>query len=322
MSGEKRPFRTEASYISEKNSRSEIAPFLESRKIKVLDDHRRVVGRGESQLVEAVLPDGSHVKMRVRLCWRRDGRNATENSFSAFQLSASTIEGDWQATLQHLVERDAKDAVTHTLAIQMQDGVVVYAAMIPSNEIPAIWLRQREVSDDLISRRALGRTRKNHAANGDSPTMWLQDTRNEAAHEVSDVLWGWPGVIDLVGVPVESLSAIITPDDSWDDMPLADSSGLGSDGAQRHVITRSSVKRDPKVRAAVIVRSSGKCERNECGASRDFAGFLDVHHILGVEKSDRVYNCVALCPNCHRDAHFAPDADAINQELLRYAQTV
>ncbi|MBU9434829.1 HNH endonuclease [Burkholderia multivorans] len=28
-----------------------------------------------------------------------------------------------------------------------------------------------------------------------------------------------------------------------------------------------------------------------------------MHHILGVEKGDRIWNCVALCPNCHRDTH-------------------
>jgi 5-methylcytosine-specific restriction protein A len=41
---------------------------------------------------------------------------------------------------------------------------------------------------------------------------------------------------------------------------------------------------------------------------------------LGVEKSDRVWTCVALCPNCHRDAHFAPDCEAINKRLSKYAK--
>ncbi|AIO34480.1 HNH endonuclease family protein [Burkholderia cenocepacia] len=51
-----------------------------------------------------------------------------------------------------------------------------------------------------------------------------------------------------------------------------------------------------------------------------YPGFLDVHHILGVEKGDRVWNCVALCPNCHRDARHSPDADGLNSQLLASAE--
>ena len=90
------------------------------------------------------------------------------------------------------------------------------------------------------------------------------------------------------------------------------------DGSKRFEIIRSEVQRDAKVRKAVLARAAG-CERPECGANRPFAGILDVHHILGVEKSDRVWNCVALCPNCHREAHFAPNAEEINSELLTIA---
>jgi 5-methylcytosine-specific restriction protein A len=46
---------------------------------------------------------------------------------------------------------------------------------------------------------------------------------------------------------------------------------------------------------------------------------FDVHHILGADKSDRIYNCVALCPNCHREVHFAPDHDEVNGKLLDFA---
>ncbi|WP_232450568.1 HNH endonuclease signature motif containing protein [Burkholderia ubonensis] len=43
-----------------------------------------------------------------------------------------------------------------------------------------------------------------------------------------------------------------------------------------------------------------------------------MHHILGVEKGDRIWNCVALCPNCHRDAHYSPDEPELNRQLLAY----
>jgi len=94
---------------------------------------------------------------------------------------------------------------------------------------------------------------------------------------------------------------------------------LGRDAGERQVSARSGYPRDAKVRAAVLERSGGQCERRGCNQIRTYAGFLDVHHILGVGVSDRVWSCVALCPNCHREAHFSPDRDAINIELRDFA---
>ncbi len=108
-------------------------------------------------------------------------------------------------------------------------------------------------------------------------------------------------------------------DDTFDDMPGLDYSLLGSDGAPVENTARSGVKRDPRVRKAVLQRAKGKCEREGCGATRSYNGFLDVHHILGAHSSDRVWNCAALCPNCHREAHAAPDRDRINENLLVFA---
>jgi 5-methylcytosine-specific restriction protein A len=108
-------------------------------------------------------------------------------------------------------------------------------------------------------------------------------------------------------------------DDSIDDLPRLSNEELGSDGAGRVEIVTSGVKRDIKVRKAVLRRSRGICERQGCGTRKSYRGFLDVHHILGAAKSDRVWNCVALCPNCHRDAHAAPDRDQINAKLLTFA---
>jgi 5-methylcytosine-specific restriction protein A len=61
-------------------------------------------------------------------------------------------------------------------------------------------------------------------------------------------------------------------------------------------------------------------ERSGCSAGRPYSGFLGVHHILGAGKSDRVHHCVALSPNCHREAHVSPERDALNRKLLNYAK--
>jgi 5-methylcytosine-specific restriction protein A len=108
-------------------------------------------------------------------------------------------------------------------------------------------------------------------------------------------------------------------DDTFDDMPGLDYSLLGSDGALVVGSVRSYVKRDQRVRTAVLKRAGGRCEREGCGAGRGYPGFLDVHHVLGAEKGDRVWNCVSVCPNCHRDAHAAPNRDQINASLLDLA---
>lgn len=109
--------------------------------------------------------------------------------------------------------------------------------------------------------------------------------------------------------------------DTYDDCPAQDPSQLGSDHPGKGMTQRSFVKRDMKVREAVLWRAGGKCERKDCDVTRDFVAFFDVHHILGAGTSDRVWNCVALCPNCHREAHYSPHAERINAELLRFARS-
>lgn len=319
MADKKRPFRSEQSYEAEAVTRTMVVPFLSSRGLTDIREELKRVGKGQSQMVAARLPDGTPTQMRVRLCWRRDGRNPREQLYSAAQLAAKTIDGDWSATLDAIAHRAAKEGVTHELIVQRDGNEITAAALIPAPLLPAIWMRQREVSDELIKNGLMGRIRKNHAANGDSPTLWLSDERVEAAQAVPNALWSWPGVVDLVRLPqVQADDSLV--DDSLDDCPGLDYSLLGGDGAKRKQAFRSMVKRDNRVRAAVLQRCGGKCERRGCEASKPFKGFLDVHHVLGVENSDRVWNCVALCPNCHREAHASPDAEQINAELLAFAE--
>lgn len=318
MGTEKRAFRTEESYAAELVSRDAVRPFLESRGYAVLEDARRKVGEGESQIVSARAPDGAQLRMRVRLCWRRDGRRATEKLYSAAQLRARTIEGDWDKTLDQLVARDAGDGITHTLLLQRDGMEIVYAALIPRQALKPIWLQQRDVSADIIAAGAMGRRHKNHAMNGESPTIYLQDDRHPPrSPEVAQVVWGWPGVIDVAQLPLAA--APVVADDTLDDYPGLMDALAGSDGAHRVQSVRSGVRRDPVVREQVRRRANMRCERPSCGTTRPYAGFLDVHHILGAEKSDRAWTCVALCPNCHREAHVAPEAEDINAELLAYA---
>jgi 5-methylcytosine-specific restriction enzyme A len=316
LSNGQRAFRGEDSIAAEKLTRDAIAPFLASRGYEIIEDRRKGAGSATEQFVSVRAPDGSQLQMRVRLCWRREGRNANGHKFAAAQLRARLIKDSWEDTLDFIVRRDREHGNTHNLIVQRDGAAIVYAALIPRDELSAIWFRQRDVSADLQRRGLLGKMSKNHAMNGTSPTIWLQDDRTKDAHEVADVLWNWTGVIDLAKLEA---SGNTVPNDTLDDCPGIDYSLMGSDGAARRSVVRSAVQRDPKVRMAVLARTTG-CERSGCVESKRYPGFLDVHHILGADKGDRVWNCVALCPNCHREAHFAPNADSLNQQLLAYAQ--
>jgi 5-methylcytosine-specific restriction enzyme A len=315
MEKAKRPFRGDASIAAEGISRDAVIPFLRSRGFTNVSEVRKVAGSATEQFVTARSPAGEAIQMRVRLCWRREGRNAGERKYSAAQLRARLINDDWEGTLRFIADRDRRRGNTHNLIVQRDGSTIVFAALIPGNELMAIWFAQRDASRDLHDRNLMGRIGKNHAMNGSSPTIWLQDDRTPDAHVVADILWRWPGVVDIA-----KMAAAPSPsfDDTYDDCAGYDYSTVGGDNSPRHFVVRSEVKRDARVRRAVVERAGG-CERPGCNDSRSYPGFLDVHHILGVDKSDRVWNCVALCPNCHREAHFAPDADDLNATLLSYA---
>lgn len=69
-------------------------------------------------------------------------------------------------------------------------------------------------------------------------------------------------------------------------------------------------ERNPDVVAEVLYKSSGYCQ--ECGEPAPFlratdnTPYLEVHHKVPLAEGgeDTVENAIALCPNCHRRAHF------------------
>lgn len=69
-------------------------------------------------------------------------------------------------------------------------------------------------------------------------------------------------------------------------------------------------ERNPYVIAEVLIRANGICEecKNKAPFIRksDNTPYLEVHHIIPLSENgdDTVENCIALCPNCHRKAHF------------------
>lgn len=78
--------------------------------------------------------------------------------------------------------------------------------------------------------------------------------------------------------------------------------------------------RDPEVQAWVRQRAKGRCQL--CGKCAPFVDshndpFLEVHHVkrLADGGADVPCNAVALCPNCHREAHYGTKWKAIRKKL-------
>jgi hypothetical protein len=204
-----RQFRSDESVAGEKGTRDAVALMLAQHGFEILADERTIRGTAVTQVIMARRGSDNPIRMHVRLCWRRRGRNPREESYSAAQLRASLIEGDWDRTLAFVVERAAINGTTHTLFVQDGQSGIAFAALVPTDQIPGIWQRQREVSADLIRRGATGRWHKNHAENGSSPTIWLQDDRWPTTHAVADVLWQWPGVLNVLAQPMAADNAAV-----------------------------------------------------------------------------------------------------------------
>lgn len=75
-------------------------------------------------------------------------------------------------------------------------------------------------------------------------------------------------------------------------------------------VTSTAFLRDPDVVAEALLRASGRCE--ECASPAPFLRktdgqpYLEVHHKIPLASGgrDTMDNVLALCPNCHRKAHF------------------
>lgn len=79
---------------------------------------------------------------------------------------------------------------------------------------------------------------------------------------------------------------------------------------EKILVLSTNYKRNPDVVAEVLERSNGKCEA--CGLPAPFTRksdgtpYLEVHHRIPLAQNgdDTVENALAVCPNCHREAHF------------------
>lgn len=75
-------------------------------------------------------------------------------------------------------------------------------------------------------------------------------------------------------------------------------------------LTTQIFERNPDVVAEVLYRAAGVCGRCRRQApfrrARDQSPYLEVHHVVQLAHGgeDTIENAIALCPNCHREAHY------------------
>lgn len=79
---------------------------------------------------------------------------------------------------------------------------------------------------------------------------------------------------------------------------------------EKIILTTTGFRRNPDVVATALIRAAGKCEACQTPApfarSSDGTPYLEVHHKIPLSKNglDTLDNAIAVCPNCHRKAHF------------------
>jgi hypothetical protein len=72
----------------------------------------------------------------------------------------------------------------------------------------------------------------------------------------------------------------------------------------------------------VLRRANGRCEGCDTPApfrKTDGSDYLEPHHVtrLSDDGPDHPAKVIGLCPNCHRRAHYAEDAEAFNAMLIK-----
>jgi 5-methylcytosine-specific restriction protein A len=266
-----RTFRRPESYAAEDLTRGMLPSFLQDRGFSV---ERNTLDR-QGQTIVAVSSESESLTMRVRLCWRRetDDRDSERiRTYSAAQLLAKIKDGDWVGSLQAKVARERGRGVTHLLFVQRDGTEIKHAALVPLQELVPIWTDQRDISERLIREGKLGRRKKNHAMNGTSPTLWLQDDRG--GQEVADALWTHQGVRNLAELPVV---ALLRAEEALEPAPMAAPSYVPDEVDRRAIIQRQIKERRGQgaFRDALRARYGDRCLVTGC----EVLAVLEAAHI-------------------------------------------
>lgn len=80
--------------------------------------------------------------------------------------------------------------------------------------------------------------------------------------------------------------------------------------------------RSVQIKKYALLRAKGKCENCEKEApfvNLDDIPFLEVHHIFSLSDDgpDHPVNVAAICPNCHKEAHYGKNKELLKENLSK-----
>ena len=101
----------------------------------------------------------------------------------------------------------------------------------------------------------------------------------------------------------------------------AEKAGAVAPERELRQVVEAFVRRSVAVRDYALARAKGTCECCDLAApfkTKSGTPYLEVHHIRRLSDGgpDRPDAVAAICPNCHRAAHFSADAAQLNIKLL------
>ncbi|NVN06015.1 HNH endonuclease [Asaia spathodeae] len=189
---------------------------------------------------------------------------------------------------------------------------------------------------------------RDHVQNGKDLLLFQQTKRGGPVRfEGLYVCGGWEieQQPDMHGQPRQAIVFMLVPQNGLSieavdlatetppDLPLVElrerafQAALASDEASPRVALANVRARSKAVRDYVLARAAGVCEG--CRSTAPFLTtmgqpYLEAHHIhkLSDGGPDHPASVAALCPNCHRQAHFGADQVALNEVLLEQIRII
>jgi hypothetical protein len=204
-----------------------------------------------------------------------------------FPWKKLSVSPDGVGAVTVACEAAAKRGATHLLAIvgDEQSGVLSFARVYALADVPSLVSAQAAVIDSVFYR-------------AHSASLVVQAIAPEFVEATA--------VTNAMGVDILS--------------PSSRTSTAIAEATVTRARSGNAYRRDPKVRAEVLKIAGGRCE---CCGELGFlteAGerYLETHHVVGVSERgpDSSGNVVAVCPLCHRKAHYAADRIQIERTML------
>jgi 5-methylcytosine-specific restriction protein A len=139
-------------------------------------------------------------------------------------------------------------------------------------------------------------------------------------------------IIRFYLAPIQSLDTTLLDQESYNElrqMPLEHLWEVALQEAKEQADSREARirmwRRSQAIRRYALQRAQGQCEACDQPApfrTPEGEPFLEVHHIQRLSDGgpDHPERVAAICPNCHRRAHYADDAREFNEKLARKIQ--